>query len=169
MLTKVPGTLYLPMKWNQACFDFIYFGSETDIRFGNVTRSETHSLNLQYLVPFINGHCQEKLRKRLNLTFLFVVPKESPNAVTATPIEGLPTLMRTVPKFTLKNVITVAMDVSSFPSMSGDSKTTLKCKRESTSAIHDTSKHVNTSQRSDVSRKKNGAVKDVKPSKKQKT
>jgi hypothetical protein len=67
---------FIPMRWNQACFDCVQALPDFGFRFIQVTRSMTHTIKKKYVVDFLN-HFVDTLSIKVNLIeFWFVVPNQ---------------------------------------------------------------------------------------------
>jgi len=71
------NTWYIPMRWNQACFDSVQVLPGSGFRFIQVTRSKTHSLKKKYVVMFLDQFVDTLSMKVEFFEFWFVVPNQS--------------------------------------------------------------------------------------------
>ena len=104
------GTWIIPRKWNQGCFDFIYYREQGDVIGFNVTRGSKHSVNFEYLLPFLQllGKPRNNVTQSLvdRLAFYYIVDHE--NEVEAD-VSGLENIQQYCPSFTLASIKTTKL------------------------------------------------------------
>jgi len=65
---------FIPMRWNQACFDSVQALPDFGFRFIQVTRSKTHTLKKKYVVMFLDHFVKTLSRQVKFFEFWFIVP-----------------------------------------------------------------------------------------------
>ena len=103
------GTWISPYKWNQPCFDFIYFRALGDVDVLNVTRSVQHSGKYSYMSPFLQKLGTPRATNILslinNLFFYYVVDHdENFNIID---VEGVQIIEQYFPSFTKETNIKI--------------------------------------------------------------
>jgi hypothetical protein len=66
---------FIPLKWNQGCYDAVQILPGDGFRFIQVTRSLTHSLKLRYIVEFLNRFKELNIYVKF-VEICFVLPQE---------------------------------------------------------------------------------------------
>jgi len=73
--TSLDNAWFVPLKWNQACYDVVQILPNNGFRFIQVTKSLSHSLKLKYIVLFLDRFSE--LQCKVNsIEICFVVPNE---------------------------------------------------------------------------------------------
>jgi len=52
--TLTENTWFIPLRWNQGCYDAVQLLPDNGVRIIQVTRADTHSLKLRYVVEMLN-------------------------------------------------------------------------------------------------------------------
>jgi hypothetical protein len=116
----VASSWLLPEKWNQACFDAIFYRSTGCIDIIQVTRNKKHKYKFRHLVPFLKKLSNSE--GRCFFRFFVVVPSELRDELSLSDgnIVGVESIRPFHPEWTISNnmfVVSVCDDVEAMDSV----------------------------------------------------